>query len=169
MKIRLSSALALLLGCSVPAFANPVTNLGPILFTPVALFAETFIVATLLSKLGFRYSKVFFAWLFITLATYGVMNLAIGFLGIDPSRSNILSSLKPLLFAEALIVLAEAGIMMLMSRSKRFRDSDTRFTWRSALMVSLIGNLVSFGISLLASFIFIPAGGLPLPSDHVRM
>ena len=30
-------------------------------------------------------------------------------------------------------------------------------------MVSLIGNLVSFGISLLASFIFIPAGGLPLP------
>lgn len=149
MKIRFSSAFALLLGCAVPAFANPVTNGGAILLTPVALIAETLIVAKLLSKRGFRYSKVFAVWFLITLATCGVMNLAIFIWGFNVFEAGSRPFLIGMLVIEALVVVAEAGVMMLMSRGKRFRDSEVPFTWKSALMVSLIGNLVSFGISLI--------------------
>jgi len=162
MKIRMLFGFTLIFGCALIASANPPFfshSPGPLSFTLVALVAETLIVAKFLGKHGFRYSKVFWAWSGITLATCGAMNMAIYIGGFDAFYvfyGDIFPSITFLLVLEALVVLAEAGIIMLMSKIKCFRSSDTPFRWRSALIISFLANLVSFGIGLLALFAMPP-------------
>jgi hypothetical protein len=164
MKKGAFAFLSFFMASALPVLANPVTNSSSILLTPIALIAETLVVSTLLSRRGFRYSSVFGLWFFITLVTSGVMNLAIFMWGFGVFEADNLPFLKPLFVFEAVVVLVEAGIIMLMSKSKSLRNPGTPFTWKSALMISLIGNLVSFGISLIAYFI--PAHGGPPPTYH---
>jgi len=160
MRSKVLTGLGVFLACALPALANPVVGQpGSLFLGPIALIAEAFIVAKLLAGRGFNYRKTFGAWLLINLVTCGLMNLALFWLGVDAYHGGILVVLTPILIFQAAVILIEAGIIMWMSKGKRYRDSGLPLTWGRAFVISLIGNLVSFGISFLA--LLIPVGGGP--------
>lgn len=148
MRSEIPVGLAIFLGCALSAYANLVINIneGPLLLTPIALIAETVIVVKLLGARGFSFSKTILPWFMINLVTCGLMNLALALRGF---------TVLGLLVFEAAVILVEAGIILWMSGSKRFREPSRAFGPGQALAISLIGNLVSFGIGLLGSPLFL--------------
>jgi hypothetical protein len=161
MRTKIAVGWGIFLGCALPAAADLVFQNGSLFLGPIALVSEAWLVAHLLARRGFDYSRTFWTWLLVNLVTCGFMNLALFTLGVDVYHGRILWFLTPILIFEAAVVLAEAAIIMWMSRRERYRNAGSPFRWKSALIVSLIGNLASFGISFLA--LFIPAGGGPVP------
>lgn len=155
MRCKIPVGLAIFLGCALSAYANIVFNEGPLLTAPIALIAEAVIVVKLLGARGFSFSKTILPWFMINLVTCGLMNLALAFWGFTVLDAHSLPFIIGLLVFEVVVILVEAGIILWMSRSERFREPGRAFGPGQALAISLIGNLVSFGIGLLGSPLFL--------------
>lgn len=158
MKKRLFLAGMFILASATAAFANPV---DPDAFYPLgfgglsglgflALIAEALVVAGLLAGKKFRFSRVFYGWLPVTLVTYCFMTGGIK-LFLELYEGFALRFWLTVLLFEIIVVLVEAWVILRMSESKFFRDAPTAFPYRAALLVSIAGNAVSFGIGLLGS------------------
>jgi len=134
--------------------ANPIgpkAESGALPINFVALICEVLVVSALLARCKFRFFRIFVAWLFVTQVTLwylqGAMDLG-GFIsrwGYPPDISFWIW----LLATEALVVLLEAWIIMRLSETRFFRDSEIGLSREWALAISIAGNAVSLAISLL--------------------
>jgi hypothetical protein len=119
------------------------------------LIAEALAVAGLLARQKFRFSRVFFVWLPVTLVTFLYMGsgywLVLGNMDVEglPLRFS-----RIVLFFEIIVILVEAWVILRMSKSKFFRDAQTALPYRAALLVSIAGNIISFGLGFLGSWVF---------------
>jgi hypothetical protein len=155
---RLLLAGMFILVSATAAFANPVdpNAMDPRLFRGlnglefIALIAEALVIAGLLAWREFRFSRVFFAWLPVTLVTYWYMTGGM-MLVLELYEGFALRFWLTVLLFEIIVVLVEAWIILRMSESKFFREAPTAFPYRAALLVSIAGNAVSYGIGLLGS------------------
>jgi len=158
MKRKLFLAGVFLLVSAAAAFANPVGPSADYLggsgglngLEFIALTAEALFVAGLLAWRNFRFSRVFFAWLPVTLVTYGYMTGGMMLL-LETYEGFALRFWLTVLLFEIIVVLVEAWVILRMSESKFFREASTAFPYRAALLVSIAGNAVSCGIGLLSS------------------
>ena len=158
MKRKLFLAGVFLLVSAAAAFANPVGPSADYLggsgglngLEFIALIAEALVVAGLLAWRNFRFSRVFFAWLPVTLVTYGYMTGGMMLL-LETYEGFALRFWLTVLLFEIIVVLVEAWVILRMSESKFFREASTAFPYRAALLVSIAGNAVSYGIGLLSS------------------
>ena len=158
MKRKLFLAGVFLLVSATAAFANPVGPSADYLggsgglngLEFFALTAEALVVAGLLAWRNFRFSRVFFAWLPVTLVTYGYMTGGMMLL-LETYEGFALRFWLTVLLFEIIVVLVEAWVILRMSESKFFREASTAFPYRAALLVSIAGNAVSYGIGLLSS------------------
>ena len=158
MKKRLFLAGVFLLVSAAAAFANPV---DPDVFYPrgfgglsglgfIALIAEALVIAGLLAWREFRFSRVFYGWLPVTFVTYCYMTGGI-MLFLELYEGFALRFWLTVLLFEIIVVLVEAWVILRMSESKFFREAPAAFPYRAALLVSIAGNAVSYGIGLLSS------------------
>lgn len=136
------------------ALANPVVpgiHIRLANVVAIALIVEGLIVAGLLASKGFCFSRAFFSWLIVTFVTYWYSS------GLLPSMEwGIFDSIYWMLtfILEIAIVLIEAWIIMRMSESPFFREQKGSFLYRTAMLVSLSGNAVSFLIALISKSYF---------------
>lgn len=155
---RLLLAGMFILVSATAAFANPVDpdamfprllrGLNGLEF--IALVAEALVIAGFLAWREFRFSRIFFAWLPVTLVTYWYMTGGM-MLVLELYEGFALRFWLTVLLFEIIVVLVEAWIILRMSESKFFREAPAAFPYRAALLVSIAGNAVSYGIGLLGS------------------
>jgi hypothetical protein len=155
MKKKHFLAGVFLLVSAAAAFANPIDPNAPgglngLEFT--ALIAEALVVAGLLAWREFRFSRIFFSWLPVTLMTYFFMSGG-RMLVLELYEGSALTFWLTVLLFEIIVVLVEAWVMMRMSESKFFRDDPTAFPYRAALSASIAGNIISFGLGFLGSWV----------------
>jgi hypothetical protein len=161
MKMKHFLAIVFLLVSAAAAFANPI---DPDIFFSggfgglhgsgfIALIAEALVVAGLLAWREFRFSRVFYGWLPVTFVTYCFMTGGIGlFLGLYEGFA--LRFWLTVLMFEIIVILVEAWVILRMSESMFFRDDRNPLPYRAALLVSIAGNIISFGLGFLGFWIF---------------
>ena len=153
MKKRSFLAGAFLMVSASVLFANPIDpSARPVLsgLDFAALVAEALVVAGLLAWRKFRFSRVFFAWLPVTMVTYWYMTGGLRLL-LETYEGFALRYWLTILLLEIIAVLIEAWVIAKMAESRFFREPQTPFPYAWALGVSIAGNVVSFGIGLLGS------------------
>jgi hypothetical protein len=139
------------------ALANPIPRkfiwpvpgevIRPSSAAAIALIVEAYVLAGLLAWKGFRFPRVFFAWLSITLVTYWYMT---GLLSLIKLEDSALTFWLIAFLLEIIVVYIEAWIIMRMSESPFFRDpKGSPFMGRTALLISLCGNFVSLLIGFI--------------------
>lgn len=152
MRNRLLLIGAFFLISAPAALANPVDPDSFRGLTEVnisLLIVEALVVACLLAWRKFRFSRVFFTWLAVTMVTYWYMAAGLR-LDLMFAGSGLTYWLIVLLF-EIIAVLVEAWVIARMAESRFFREPQTAFPYGWAVAVSIAGNAASFGLSLLGS------------------
>jgi hypothetical protein len=164
MKTKLTIVPLLFIVCALSGYANPIdpTNEFKAHFMPLmALACEAAVVAAFLSRRKFSFVRTLCAWFMITFGTYCFltggrlvfdrfnMDLARTFSQTDIGDIWKVLTVATLVGLELFVVLIEAYVIMRLAASRFFRDSNGPFTWKQALVVSIVGNLISFTAGLI--------------------
>jgi hypothetical protein len=146
----------LVLGFAPPVLADPIVISPGFGFTMpelTALLGETLVVAILLWRRKFRFLPVLFTWFFITLISYWFF-LILGIatiLGLS-LQANTPALLCALFAIEAIVVLFEAHMIGRMASLEFYRMAEEALPRRSALGVSIVGNVTSIAIGFIGFF-----------------
>jgi hypothetical protein len=133
--IKLATMFALLL--TGPALANPVVDpthvIGSVMVLGSLLMLEASIATMALLFFGMSPKPVFFAILLGNIGMYFVVFWP------------MYEVLENLFIAESIIVFAEATLIKLVARLDFFQlDTFRGIGWKSAIVISVIGNLLSY-------------------------
>jgi len=148
MNKRLFIAGAFFLIAAPAILANPVDRraLGGFAFPP--LVVEALVIAGILAWRKFRFSRVFLAWLPVTLVTWWYMEGGLRLL-LEMYEGFALNYDLTILLSEIAVVLVEAWVIARMAESPFFRKAPAPFPYLWALGISAAGNTASFAIGLL--------------------
>ena len=159
---------ALLLLCAYPVHADPIgIGFGSSPFEWAALFGEAVVVALILKRYGFDLVRIFYTWVPVTFGTYLLFS-ALFFGGMylgDYIISNTFVSLPGSILTaltiawlsvlELLVIVCEAWIITVLGKKPFFRKTFPRScSRRSALLISLVANVCSVLIGILAVIAF---------------
>lgn len=133
---------------TLPIYANPIVIYIPI-FEPLVyffLFGEALVIALILRDYKFYFIKTLLSWQIITTITFLLFSTILTLLFIYLQLIAVLFII-PL---EYIVIKEEAKIIQNLSKRAFLNREPKELSYKKAFKVSLIGNLVSIYMSLIA-------------------